>query len=86
MIYAASFFAMFVFVFFKSFQQLNVVHNNYAMVVPTSVAMAACEVFVITSIVKTGWGWIVLAVGLGGGLGALSAMLIHRRLRAKAGV
>ncbi len=86
MIYAASFFAMFVFVFFKSFQQLNVVHNNYVMVVPTSVAMAACEVFVIASIVKTGWGWIVLAVGLGGGLGALSAMVIHRRWRDRTGV
>jgi hypothetical protein len=48
--------------------------------------MAACEVFVIASIVKTGWGWIVLAVGLGGGLGALSAMVIHRRWRDRTGV
>ena len=81
--YLAAFGAAFVFVFLKATQQLNVVHKQYAWVLPTSMAMAACEVFVIASTAKNGWGWIVLAVGLGSGLGAMSSMYLHERMTGK---
>jgi hypothetical protein len=75
--YLTTFLASFVFVFLKAFQQLNVVHRQYFWVMPTSLAMAATEVWVVANVARTGWGWIVLAVGFGAGLGAVSAMLIH---------
>lgn len=79
--YALAFFASFVFVGLKAFQQLSVVHHRVWWIVPTSMAMAVCEVYIISNVAKLGWGWIVLAVGLGSGLGCLAAMFIHRRFR-----
>jgi predicted permease len=80
----SAFIASFVFVALKAFQQLNVVHDQYWFVVPTSMLMAACEVYVIATIVLTGWGWVVLWVGLGAGLGCLFSMLAHKRIRSNA--
>lgn len=77
----AAFAASFVFVSLKAWQQLNVVHHKVWWVLPTSMAMAACEVFVISAAARSGWGWIVIPVGLGGGLGCIAAMAIHRRVR-----
>lgn len=74
-----AFVASFVFVFLKATQQLNVVGGHYKWVLPTSLAMAACEVFTIAAIAHVGWGWIVLWVGAGSGLGAIAAMFIHSR-------
>lgn len=79
-LYALAFLSSYVFVGLKSFQQLNVAKGNYPWVVPTSFAMAACEIYVVAAVVTTGWGWIVIPVGFGAGLGAMSAMLAHRRL------
>lgn len=79
-VFVASFVASYLFIFLKAFQQLNVVRDQYLMVVPTSVAMAACEVFVVANMATHGWGWIVLPVGLGSGLGALTSMFIHGRM------
>lgn len=73
--------ASFVFVFLKALQQLNVVHGNRWWVLPTSFAMATCEVAVVANMAKFGWGWIIIPVGLGGGLGCLVAMEFHRRIR-----
>lgn len=78
---AAAFFASFVFVALKAFQQLNVVHDQYLFVMPTSLLMACCEVFVIVSVAQVGWGWIVLYIGLGAGLGAMFSMYLHKRVR-----
>jgi hypothetical protein len=75
--YAIAFLASFVFIFLKAFQQLNVVHRQYLLVVPTSMAMATCEVAVIALVAKQGWGWIVVFTGLGGGLGCVGAMFLH---------
>lgn len=80
MTYALAFLASYVFVALKSFQQLNVAKGNYPWVLPTSFAMAACEVYTVAAVVLTGWGWIIAPIGLGGGLGAISAMLVHRKL------
>lgn len=77
--YALAFIASFVFIGLKAMQQLNVVHGNTWWVVPTSVAMAACEVFVVVNMAHQGWGWIILPIGFGSGFGALFAMWVHRR-------
>lgn len=78
--YALAFAASFGYVFLKSWQQLNVIHRKYWWIVPTSMAMAATEVFVVSSVAKSGWGWIVLAVGLGAGIGSVLATWMHSKL------
>lgn len=72
-----AFAASFVFIFLKAFQQLNVVHRQYLLVIPTSMAMSVCEIGIVALVVKQGWGWIVLFTGLGGGLGCVVAMFLH---------
>lgn len=79
----ASFAASFCFVALKAFQQLNVVHGQYLMVLPTSWFMAACEVYVVLSVARS-QTWdigIVNAIGLGGGLGCVVSMWVHKRVR-----
>ena len=73
--------ASFGFVFLKAFQQRSVAFDNYVWVLPTSLAMAATEVYVVANIVQMG-GWhlpLVIAIGFGGGTGCLLAMLLHKR-------
>ncbi len=75
---ASAFAASFVFIFLKAIQQRSVIHNNRRLVVPTSVAMAFTEVYVIATIARAGYSVpLVLAIGVGAGLGALSAMTVH---------
>lgn len=81
--YTLAFGSSFLFIFLKAFQQLNVVHSAYLMVVPTSLLMAVCEVYVVVAAAHNGWGWIVLPIGLGSGLGAVCAMYLHERMRKK---
>jgi hypothetical protein len=74
--------ASLLFVGLKAFQQLNVVHSQYAAVFPTSLLMAACEVFVVANVARAGWHWpLVIAVGTGAGLGCCASMWIHKRTR-----
>lgn len=74
----AVFAASFGFIFLKALQQRNVQHNDFALVFPTSVAMAAFEVYVIAQVALSGYGLgLVLAWGSGAGLGAICAMLLH---------
>ncbi len=76
----ALFLASFVFVFLKAFQQRSVAFDHYKWIMPTSFAMAAMEVYVIAAIVTTGYSvWAVASMGLGGGLGCLLSMYIHRK-------
>jgi len=77
-IYALAFCSAFIFVFLKAFQQLNVVHGSYPWIMPTSLAMATCEVYVISVAATQGWGWIILPIGIGSGLGAILAMVLHK--------
>jgi hypothetical protein len=77
MTYFLAFAASFIFIFLKAFQQLNVVHRQYLLVIPTSMMMATCEVAVIALVARNGWGWIVIFTGLGGGLGCIAAMFFH---------
>ena len=70
--------ASFMFVFLKAFQQRNVAFDKYRWVLPTSMAMAAAEVYVIATIVTTGYSVLaVLGMGTGAGAGALIAMHLH---------
>jgi hypothetical protein len=80
-IYALAFVASFIFVMLKALQQLNVVHHQVWWIMPVSFGMALCEVFVVANVARMGWGWIIIPVGLGSGLGCLFAMHLHRRLR-----
>lgn len=73
------FLTSFAFIFLKSWQQLNVVRKMYWWILPTSMLMAVCEVYVIASVAKFGWGWLVFWVGLGGGLGSTLATWMHHR-------
>lgn len=73
--------ASFTFVFLKAFQQQSVVAKNYIAIIPTSLAMAATEVFVVANVAAGGWRiGTVVAVGLASGLGAIAAMILHARI------
>lgn len=71
----------FAFIFLKAWQQLNVIHHQIWWIVPTSFALAACEVFLIVQAAEYGVSWIVFPLGLGAGLGCLASMTLHRWMR-----
>ena len=72
--------AYFLYVFCRAFQQRNVVYNKYALVAPFSFALAAIDVFVISSIAFYGFKWgLVVAMTCGGTTGAMAAMYLHTR-------
>ena len=80
--FLAAFAASFLFIGLKAWQQLNVVHDQYWLVVPTSIAMAVCEVYVIANIAKFGWHFtLVMVIGFGSGLGCVCSMWLHKRVR-----
>jgi len=82
MTFIYAFIASFCFIGLKAFQQRQVVHDEYLFIIPTSVLMAVCEVFVVHNIAVTGWTFqLVGAVGVGSGCGCLSAMLLHKKYR-----
>jgi hypothetical protein len=79
-----TFFASFAFIFLKAFQQRNVAFDHHAWIVPTSMLMALVEVYVIANVAAKGFSIaLVLAIGIGSGLGALSAAVTHKRMFAK---
>ena len=82
-LYLLAFVSSFIFIALKSLQQLHVVHRQYWLIVPTSMAMTVCEVYVVSQVAKNGWGWICLVIGLGSGLGSLCATYLHHRLNKK---
>jgi hypothetical protein len=79
--HAASLFAAsLVFVGLKSFQQLNVQHGKYLLIVPTSLLMAFAEVTVVVGVVKADSIWAAVPIGCGAGLGCMIAMLTHGKI------
>lgn len=78
--YLVVFATSYVFIFLKAWQQLNVVHRQYLWVMPTSMCLACCEVYLISTASRAGFGWIVFVVGLGAGLGAMTSMYIHGKM------
>lgn len=87
MIYVISFFVTFFYVFAKAFQQRNVAFDKYAAILPVSMIMAAGEYIIVAIIgitvvnhgVSEGAGLIV-ANGFGGGLGAICAIILHKKV------
>lgn len=70
----------FVSVFFKAFQNRNYNFDNFKLVVPTSIAIAACELYLLSLLIRDGFSVIfVLVVGVGSGLGGMLAMELHNR-------
>lgn len=80
--YLAAAIVSFVGVFFKAFQQLNVVHHKILWIVPVSYVMAACEVFLIWQIAIAQNLWFLFPIGTGAGAGCILSMMLHKRLRA----
>lgn len=75
-----AFLASFGFIALRAFQQRNVAFDNYWWIVPTSLLMAATEVYVVANIAARGYHLpLVLTIGAGSGLGALTAALLHKR-------
>lgn len=73
--------AQFAFVFLKAFQQRNVAFDHYWPVLPISWCMFATEAYVITVIASRGWDFaFIAAVGTAAGVGAMLAMLLHKRI------
>lgn len=78
---ALTFAAAWLLVFLRAFQQLNVTQSRYLWVVPTSFVYAFAEVLIVVTVARSGFHIpLILTVGLGYGLGAVAAMLLHHRL------
>lgn len=81
---AGAFVASVLYVSLRSFQQLNVVREKLSWIMPTSLAMSATDAFIIVAIAKAGWNfWLVLTIGLGGGIGSILAILLHKFIHKK---
>jgi len=78
--FAAAFGASFLFVFLKSWQQQNVVFRNYWWIMPTSMAMAFCEGYVVLQIAQSFTIPLLITIGLGSGSGCLLATYLHHRV------
>lgn len=76
--------ANFAFIGLKAWQQRNVAFLQYAMVFMVSQFLAAVEIYVIWRVAQAGATLeTIIPVGLGGGLGAVSAMYLTRGLNKK---
>lgn len=79
--------AYFLFVFFKAFQQRNVAFLHYRWVMPVSYIMSLTDVAVIALVAHKaatdGFTWELvifgIAIGTGGGLGAITSMKLHEK-------
>ena len=71
--------ATFVLVFSRAIQQLNVVGGHYLAASITPFFIASGEVATVLFVVSSGWQSIPY-IGLGGAIGATTAMYLHRKL------
>ena len=69
-----------VYVGLRSLQQLNVVHAKYWRVLPTSLAMGVGDVALIYLMVRADTLWIGVWNGVGGAIGCLAAIYLHKRM------
>ena len=65
----------------RATQQLNTVYNRWWWILPTSLCIALCEVFVIQMIATSDLSkmWLVLSTGFGGTIGCFGAMYISNK-------
>jgi hypothetical protein len=78
--YLIAFAVSFSLVGLKALQQLNVFHHKVLWIMPVSLGLGLAEVLVIGLAVENGL-WIALPIGVGGGLGCILAMKLHKRWR-----
>lgn len=69
-----------IYVGLRSLQQLNVVHAKYWRILPTSLAMGIGDVALILIMVRADTLWIGVVNGLGGAIGCLAAIYLHKRM------
>lgn len=81
MIYTTLLLTSLAFIALRAFQQLNVQHDRYLWVPPTTALMAVCEVTTITNIVHLKSLTAAMPMAVGGVLGCWFAMWLHRRMR-----
>ena len=82
--FAAAFGVAFLYVALKATQQLQVVNFLWLRIMPTSLLMGFCEVFITANVVHSATSpiallFLALCIGSGSGLGCLTAMWLHRR-------
>ena len=77
---AYSFAASFILIFFRAFQQRNIVASRYKLMVPTSMAMTFAEVYIIATAAAQPSLTLACFIGAGGGCGAILATLASNRL------
>ena len=67
----------------RSLQQLNVVHERFLWILPTSLGIAAAEVVLIVRVAHGGGGLLATALpmAVGGAAGCALAMVAHRWAR-----
>lgn len=67
-------------VFFRAFQQRNVMGLHYLPILPCSIFMEGFKLLAIYLVVTEFTVPNVLAAGLGGGLGAMVSMWVHNKV------
>jgi hypothetical protein len=71
-------FTSFILILARGLQQQNVVHGYYYWSVLTTWGLAVADVATLLYVVQIGWSSIPY-IGLGGSMGVVSAMYIHKR-------
>lgn len=79
--YVTLFFTSLLFIALRAFQQLNVQHDRYMWVPPTTFLMAVTEVLTITTVVKSGTLMAAIPMACGGVLGCWFSMWLHKYIR-----
>lgn len=82
MIYITAFFVPLIYVFLRVFQQRNVAHSEYLLMIITSYGITAFEILSITLIVTKGWE-LFPYLGTGGALGSIAAVKFHKIIKDK---
>ena len=70
----------FVYISLRAFQQRNVSHANYSLIIPTSYLMALTDTYLIGAMVKSGLTLsFILTYGTAGAKGSVMAVILHKR-------
>jgi uncharacterized membrane protein YfhO len=83
MSYVLLFITSLIFIGLRAFQQLNVQHDRYLWVPPTTACMAVVEITQLLTVVKQGTLLAAIPVAIGGVLGCWLSMYYHAKLRSK---
>ena len=66
----------------RAFQQKNVMKDKYLYVMPCSMVMAYCEVYVYHTAAEHGiGGFLPIFIGLGSGMGCMISMKLHEKIK-----